>query len=85
MYPDDVATTVEYHERLSHLRAPDPCEGEAGKSNSCFFLRKFEEKREVFWVNTETEETNLLAFFVVYKGQRELFCDLEIGAPHDPR
>jgi len=79
MYPDEVVNTLEYNHRLEHLRRPHPCEGTVTPARSCFFLRKFSGERKVFWVNTETQEINELAFFAKYQGQRQLFCDLEIG------
>src|SRR5271167_3260627 len=52
MYPDDVVNTLEYHERLGHLRRPHPCEGSVSEARSCFFLRKYTGQREAYWVNT---------------------------------
>jgi len=85
MYPDEVRNTFEYQQRLGHLRRAHPCEGSVTPARSCFFLRKFTGEPEAYWVNTETGEINPLAFFAKYHGEHEVYCDLEIGTPHDSR
>jgi len=79
LYPDDVAALIEYQERNDRLRKPHPCEGEAGRACSCFFLRKFDGQPEAFYVDTETQEIISLAFFASYRGQIEFYPNMEIG------
>lgn len=88
MYPSpmamnraEAASSLEYRERLGHLMEPDPCEGEAGKARSCFLLRTFAGKREIFWVDTETQEVVPLSFLVSYEGQPGHYPNIEIGTP----
>jgi len=76
---DDMVTFLEYQERIDRLNLPHPCEGEAGHANVCFWVRKFVGEREVFSVDTETQEVIKLSFFAKFEGARELYCDMEIG------
>jgi hypothetical protein len=81
MYPGEIDGTLEYQERLSRLRLPNPCEGEAAAARSCFLLRYYSGKREIFFADTSTQELTPLSFFASYKGQPEYYLDLEIGTP----
>jgi hypothetical protein len=81
MHPDDAAAILRYQERLSRLRKPDPCEGEVSEARSCFLLRRYAGKREIFWANTETQELIPLSFLASYKGFPERYPNLEIGTP----
>jgi hypothetical protein len=81
VYPDEMVVSFEYQRRLAHLRQPDPCEGEVAEARSCFMLRYYSGKREIFYADTETQELTPLSFFASYKGQPEYYPDLEIGTP----
>lgn len=75
---EDYHTIMEYHDRINRWTI-SPTEGEAGKAHTCFFLRKYDVEKEVFWVNTETNEVTRLAFFAKYRGYPERYS-MEIGS-----
>ena len=79
LYQEDLNALIEYQDRIDRLKLPHPCEGEAGKHNVCFWVHKFTGEREVFSVNTETQEVIKLSFFAKFEGTPELHCDMEIG------
>jgi hypothetical protein len=81
MYPGEIDETLEYQKRLSRLRTPNPFEGETTEARSCFLLRYYSGKREIFWADTETQALIPLSFFASYRGQSEYYPDLEIGTP----
>jgi hypothetical protein len=81
MYPEEAEGILQYQVRLSHLRTPDPCEGETTEARSCFFLRYYSGKREIFWADTEAQTLIPLSLLVSYKGHREFYPNLEIGTP----
>ena len=80
MYPEEVQPTLQYQARLVRRREPNPFEGETTEARSCFLLRYYTGKREIFWADTETQTLRPLSLLVYYKGSRELYLDLEIGS-----
>jgi hypothetical protein len=81
MYPGEIDGTLEYQKRLDRLRTPNPFEGEAAQARSCFLLRYYSGKREIFYADTDTQELTPLSFFASFNGQFEYYPDLEIGTP----
>jgi hypothetical protein len=81
MYPDEAVSSLQYAHRLERLYTPNPLEGEATHARSCFLLRYYSGKREIFWADTGTQELIPLSFLAFYGGQREYYPDLEIGTP----
>ena len=81
MYPEEAVDTLRYHERLARMRTPNPCEGEASEARSCFLLRYYAGKREIFWADTGTQTLTPLVFLATYKGRRESYPNIEIGTP----
>ena len=77
LYPEEAAEIFRYQARRDRLLLPHPCEGEASHARTCFFLKKYEGKREIFWVDTEAGEIRRLAFFAKWQGYPEHF-DLDI-------
>jgi hypothetical protein len=81
MHPEEAANTLQYHERLSRMRTPNPFDGETTEARSCFMLRYYAGKREIFSADTGTQTLRPLSFLAYYKGRRELYPNLEIGTP----
>jgi hypothetical protein len=82
LYPGEIDATLQYHQRLTRMRTPDPYEGEVlNHARKCFFLRYYSGEREIFSANTETQELVRLSFLASYRGQREIYFNLEIGSP----
>jgi hypothetical protein len=80
MSPGEMDATLQYQARLAHLRTPE-FEGEATHARSCFMLRYYSGKREVFFADTDSQELTPLSFFASFSGHREYYPDLEIGTP----